>query len=79
VWYDGTMAKDQVKEILNRVLTWPADDQEKVARFVREVEQLRTDDDISEEEWAIIEARARRRDLTSDEEVERVFARYRSA
>jgi hypothetical protein len=74
------MARDQVKEILNRVLTWPADDQEKVARFVREVEQLRTDDDISEEEWAIIEARARRRDLTSDEEeVERVFARYRSA
>ena len=51
------MTKDQVKEMLDRVLTWPADDQEKVARFVREVEQRRADDDITDEEWEIIEAR----------------------
>jgi hypothetical protein len=73
----ATMTRDQVKEILDRVLSWPADDQEKVARFVREVEQRR--DDITDEEWEIIEARAARRDLASEKEVEQVFGRYRSA
>jgi hypothetical protein len=73
------MTRDQFKEILNRVLSWPADDQEKVARFVREVEQRRADDDISEGEWEIIEARAARRDLATDKEVEQVFSRYRGA
>jgi hypothetical protein len=73
------MKKDDVKAVLDRVLTWPPDDQEKVARFVREVEQRRADDHISEEEWEIIEARAARRDLASDKEVEQVFSRYRGA
>jgi hypothetical protein len=73
------MKKDDVKAVLGRVLTWPADDQEKVARFVREVEQRRADDDIGEEEWEIIEARAARRDLATHKEVEQVFSRYRRA
>jgi hypothetical protein len=71
------MTKDEVKELLDRVLTWPEDDQEKLAQFVREVEQLRAGDDITAEEWAIIEHRAARTDLATDEEVERVFGRYR--
>ena len=66
-----------MKEILDRVLSWSVDDQEKVARFVREVEERR--DDITDEEWEIIEARAARRDLATDKEVEQVFGRYRSA
>lgn len=73
------MTKEQVKELLDRVLTWPEADQEKVARFVRHVEQWRGADDITDEEWKIIEARAARRDLATDEEVEDVFRRYRSA
>jgi hypothetical protein len=72
------MTKDQVKEILERVLTWPSADQERVARFARQVEQRRDDNDISEEEWRVIEERAARRDLASDEEVEEVFRRYRA-
>jgi hypothetical protein len=72
------MTKEQVKEILDRVLTWPEADQEKVARFARQVERVRDDDDISEDEWRIIEERAARRDLPSDEEVEALFSRYRN-
>jgi hypothetical protein len=56
------MKKDDVKAVLGRVLTWPPDEQEKVARFVREVEQRRADDNIGEEEWEITDARAARRD-----------------
>ena len=71
------MTKDQVKEILTRVLAWPEREQEKVVRFVQQVEHLRGVDDITDDEWKIIETRAARRDLAGDEEVEEVFSRYR--
>ena len=73
------MTKEQVKEILDRVLTWPQADQDKVARFARQVERTREGDDLTDEEWRIIEERAARRVLASDEEVEAVFSRYRNA
>lgn len=73
------MTKEQVQEVLERVLAWPEKDQEKVIRFVQQVEQLGDVDDITDDEWKIIEERAARRDLASDEDVEEVFSRYRRA
>jgi hypothetical protein len=41
--------------------------------------QVNGGDDITDDEWKIIEERAERRELASDEEVEALFGRYRSA
>jgi len=79
MWYNFVMTREKVKEILDRVLSWAPADQEKLARIVREIEQRRAGDEITDEEWKIIEERAVRRDLATDEEVEQVFSRYRSA
>jgi hypothetical protein len=63
------MKKDDVKAVLGRVLTWPAEAQKEAVATLRAIE----------EEWEIIEARAARRDLATDKEVEQVFSRYRRA
>jgi hypothetical protein len=36
--YNSGMTRDQVKEILDRVLTWPSDRQEDAARILMEME-----------------------------------------
>ena len=71
------MTKVQVKEIFDRVLTWPADDQERLARFVDELEQRRAEDDLTDEDWKIIDERIKRRNLASDVEVQALFDHYR--
>jgi hypothetical protein len=42
-------------------------------------DQVKGGDDITDDEWKIIEGRAQRQELASDEEVEALFSRYRSA
>ena len=77
--YDAEMKRDEVKDVVDRVLSWPTEDQEKLVRFVNEIEQRHSGDDRTDEEWDLIEMRAKRRELASDEEVVRVFGRYRRA
>jgi len=74
------MKKDDVKAVLGRVLTWPVEAQREAVATLRAMEEEWVGGgDITDEEWEVIEARARRRDLATDAEVEQVFARYRSA
>ena len=73
------MTKDQIRAVLERVMSWPLEDQERVARFVQQLEEGFRADDLTDEEWKIIEERIARRDLASDEEVKVVFDRYRRA
>jgi hypothetical protein len=47
------------------VRTWPPEDQEKVVRFVDQVEERHAEDDISDQEWDVIESHAARRDLAT--------------
>jgi hypothetical protein len=55
------MTRNQIKAILDRVLTWALADQERVAQFARELEQRRGGKDIAINEWKIIEERAARK------------------
>jgi hypothetical protein len=71
------MTREQVKEVIERVLTWPRERQEDAAQMLlaleaREGELYHPDDD----EWAAIEegvAQARRREAVSAEEIATLF------
>jgi hypothetical protein len=73
------MTKDQVKEILDRVLTWPAERQADVAHVVEIMEeQDRSDLRLSEEQAAEVRRRlaeTNRKTIPAEE----VFKRYRTS
>lgn len=73
------MTRDQVKEILDRVLTWPADRQEDVAHVVEFMEQQdQSDLRLSDEQAA--EVQRRLADLTRKTiPAEDVFKRFRTS
>jgi hypothetical protein len=75
------MTKDQVKEVLDRVLTWPREAQEELVQSALEIERRRVgDDELTPNDWKIVEERsraARGGDIASDQEVAAVFDRYR--
>ncbi len=58
-----------IKDLLNRVPTWPDEDQEELAELAREIEARRTGTYVlNDEEKKAIEA-ARRSDIAPDEAV----------
>jgi hypothetical protein len=72
------MTKDQVKEILDRVLTWPPKRQEDAARVLAEMEeQDHSDLRLTDEQAAEVRRRLAK---PSDQRVpiEKVFRRFRS-
>jgi hypothetical protein len=77
------MTKDQVREIFDRIMTWPPERQEEVARLALEIERWHASgDELTENDWKTIDERSeasRRGELASDEEVAALFNRYRSS
>lgn len=74
------MTKEQIDEILARVRTWPAKEQEKAADVLLAMEGSRRVYQLSDEDRASIRRgleQARRGEFASDEEVEALFNRYR--
>jgi hypothetical protein len=80
-WYTGHMTKEQVKEILDRVLTWPAERQADVVRIVELIEEqdkseLRlSDEQVEEVKRRLAEPNPK---FLTLEEVRQRFARRRA-
>jgi predicted transcriptional regulator len=71
------------KSLLERVLSWPTEDQQELAEVAREIESRRTGVyKLSEQERAAVRAgmeHARRGDFASDEEMEDFYQLHRRA
>jgi hypothetical protein len=74
ICYNGCMTKDQVKEVLDRVLTWPPERQEDAVRVLIEMEEQDaspyrlTDEQVAEVERRRADfAAGRERNATDDE------------
>ena len=69
---------DKLKELLVRVEAWPEEAQEELIESVHAIERRHmVDDELTEEDWKIINERLKRRDLASDEDVQALFDKYR--
>jgi predicted transcriptional regulator len=74
------MTKEQIDEILDRVRTWPAEEQEKAADVLLAMEGSNRVYQLSDEDRASIRRgleQARRGEFASDEDVKALFNRYR--
>jgi hypothetical protein len=78
IWYNTIMTKEQVRAVLERVLTWPRDRQEQLAEIALEIEAELGDHvyhATPEELQAVDEAD--RSGVASEEEVEAAFRTFR--
>ncbi|KAB2876140.1 MAG: hypothetical protein F9K38_14050 [Pseudorhodoplanes sp.] len=77
------MAKEQVKEILDRVLTWPVDRQEDAARLLRAMEEQNanpyrlTDEQVEEVRRRRADFAAGRESYATDEEMAALWKKCR--
>ena len=70
------MTKEQIRSVLESVLSWPEEDQEELAELAREIEARRTGVYVlNEDERAAID-KARRGPLASDDEVDAFWKRH---
>jgi hypothetical protein len=78
--YYSRMTKEQVKEVLNRVLTWPQERQEELAEIALEIEVcvMRGEYHATPEELQALDE-ADRSGLASEQEVEAAFRTFRRA
>ncbi len=74
------MTKEQIKAILDRVLSWPPERQQDAAEMLMVLEAQEGElYHPSDDEWAAIQEgldQARRGELASDEEIEALWKRF---
>jgi hypothetical protein len=74
------MTEPALAEIMKRAANWPAEDQMKLAAAAGIIEAQRmSEHELSDIDWAVIDARVSRGDIAGDEETAAVFAKYRVA
>jgi hypothetical protein len=77
------MTREQVKEIVDRILSWPEEDQEEFAQVAREIEARRTGVyRLTDDEREAIErglADMRQRKFARDEDIAAIFRKARSS
>jgi hypothetical protein len=79
LWYNCDMTKT-MRELLTRVETWPKEAQEELAETMRTIESRHAiDDELTTDDWRIIDERVLQKNIAPDEKVEEVFAKYRRA
>lgn len=74
--YAGVMTKEEINAVLDRVRSWPVEDQAQLIEVAREIEAQRTGVyTLSDEERAAIDE-SRRGGLASDDEVAAFWKRH---
>jgi hypothetical protein len=71
-----SMTKEQINAVLEKVRSWPEEDQEELAEVSREIEAHRTGVYILNEDERRAIDQAERSDIASDEEVTRFWKRH---
>jgi hypothetical protein len=70
------MTREQIDSVLERVRSWPQEDQQELAELIREIEARRTGVYILNNEEREAIAKARREAFVSDEDVEAFWRRH---
>jgi hypothetical protein len=70
------MTREQIDSVLERVRSWPQEDQQELAELIREIEARRTGVYVLNEEEREAIAKARREPFVSDEDVEAFWKRH---
>jgi hypothetical protein len=74
------MSRQALEDIMKRAATWPIEDQEELIVVAQVIDRRHARvPELSDAEWAIIDARERTNDLATDAEVKAFFEKYKSA
>jgi hypothetical protein len=80
-WYNADMTKEQIKVMLDRILTWSPEAQEAAVASLQTIEEeFMGSHELSSEDLEALERSAedvRHGRFATDEDVKRVFDRYR--
>jgi hypothetical protein len=73
------MSRQALEDIVKRAANWPIEDQEELIVLAHAIDRRHARlPELTEAEWAIIDARERTNDLATEAEVKTLFAKYKT-